>query len=118
MERVESESLWFLGPCLADEFVGRKAFEGLEPFGEIVGVDECRQMAAELIMGFVMEAPDGGVLDRPVHALNLTIRPRVLGLGQAVIDIDDCAGIFEGMSSEWLLALNRSESERWRLIHR
>src|SRR4051794_33714784 len=33
-----------------------------------------------------VEGLDRGVLDRPVHALGLTIRPRMIGLGQTVLD--------------------------------
>jgi hypothetical protein len=33
-----------------------------------------------------VEALDGGVLDRAVHPLDLTIRPRVSDLGEAVLD--------------------------------
>jgi hypothetical protein len=40
LERVEGESLGLLCPGLANELVGREAFEGLDPLGEIVGVDE------------------------------------------------------------------------------
>jgi len=35
---------------------------------------------------FVVEAFDRRVLDRAVHPLNLTIGPRVVGLGQSVLD--------------------------------
>ena len=37
-------------------------------------------------MVVVVEALDGRVLDRPVHSLDLTIGPRVVGLGQPVLD--------------------------------
>ncbi len=43
-------------------------------------------MAAKLIVAVVMEAFDGGVLDRSVHALDLAVGPRVVGLGQTVLD--------------------------------
>jgi hypothetical protein len=35
-----------------------------------------------------VEALDGSVLDRAVHALDLVVGPRMLWLGQPVIDVD------------------------------
>ena len=103
MERVKFKSFGLGSPCFADELVGGEAFEGLEPSGEVVGVDEVPQMRAQLVVGLVEGAFDGGVLDRPVHSLDLTIRPWMLRLRQPVIDIVEGAGIFEGMRSEGLL---------------
>jgi hypothetical protein len=57
---------------------------------------------AQLVVGFVVEAFDGGVLDGSVHSLDLTIRPRVPGLGGSVIDVAHSAGVIEGMSVEEL----------------
>ncbi len=42
-------------------------------------------MRSQLIVGFVVEAPYSRVLDCSVHSLDLTIGPRVVGLGQAVL---------------------------------
>jgi hypothetical protein len=36
----------------ADELIGIEAFEGLEPSGEVIGIDEIAQMSSQLIMGF------------------------------------------------------------------
>ena len=57
-------------------------------------------------MGFVVEPPDRGFLDGSVHAFDLTIGPRVLGLGQTMVDVGEGTGIFEGMRSERLLAFD------------
>ncbi len=43
-------------------------------------------MRAQLVVAFVIEAFDGRLLDRPVHSLDLTIGPRMVWLGQAVLD--------------------------------
>ena len=43
-------------------------------------------MAAELIVVVVVVALDGRVLDRAVHALDLAIRPWVVGLGRPMLD--------------------------------
>src|SRR5271168_108143 len=105
MDRVEPESFGFICPCFADEFVGREALEGLESPGEVVGRDEVSKVALKLIMRVVVEALDGGVFDGAVHAFDLTVGPRVLGLGEAMVDIGEGTGVFEGMGTERLLAL-------------
>ena len=38
--RICGESAWLYSPCFADSFVRREAFEGLQPLGEVVGVEE------------------------------------------------------------------------------
>jgi hypothetical protein len=48
----------------ADELVRGKAFEGLEPPGEVVGVDEVAEVRTQLFVAFVEVAFDGRVLDR------------------------------------------------------
>jgi hypothetical protein len=53
----------------------------------------------QLIMVVVIEAFDGGLLDRAVHPFDLTVGPRVFWLGRSVLDIGLGAGIFEGMNN-------------------
>ena len=48
MERIERESFGLFCPDLADVFVRREAFEGLETLGEVVGADEVGQMGTKL----------------------------------------------------------------------
>lgn len=104
LERIESESIWLFRPDLADVLVGREPLEGLEALGEVIGGHEVREMGAKLGMGFVVEALDGRVLDGSVHPLDLSIGPRVLGFGQAMVDVVAGARYFEGGSPEWLAA--------------
>lgn len=40
-------------PCLADELIGRKAFEGFEPSSKVIGGDEARKVLSELVMALV-----------------------------------------------------------------
>ena len=108
MERVKDESFWFCRPDFADVFVGRETLECLKTLCEVVGSDEVGEMSPKFVMGFIIEALDGGVLDGAVHPLDLAIRPRVLGLGQAMIDGVASAGHFKGRSSEWLAALKHA----------
>jgi hypothetical protein len=86
MERVERESFGLFCPELADVFVGREAFEGLETLSEVVGADEVGEMASEFIVCLIVEALDGCLFEGAVHALDLAIGPRMFGLGQSVLD--------------------------------
>ena len=43
-------------------------------------------MPAELIVAVVVEALDGGIFDGAVHALHLSVRPRMVDLGEPVLD--------------------------------
>ena len=87
----------------AEVFVGRETFQGLEPLGEVVGADEVGEVAAQLVVGGVVEALDCGLLDGAVHPLDLAVGPGMLGLSQAMIDIVAGAGHVEGVSPERLL---------------
>lgn len=55
-------------------------------------------MRAQLIVVFVMEALDRRVLDRAVHALDLAIRPRVVRLGQSMLDT---VGLTDDVEAHW-----------------
>src|SRR5215210_300783 len=86
MDWIESESIGLDCPGSADELVGCEAFEGLEAASEVVGSDEVGEVRFELLVVIVMEALNGGLLEGPVHSLDLTVRPRVLHLGEAMLD--------------------------------
>ena len=86
MVRVECESFGFACPDFADVFEGREALEGLETAAIIVGVDEVVEVGLELPVAIVMVAFDGGLLDRSVHPFDLAVGPRVLDLGEPVLD--------------------------------
>ena len=51
-------------------------------------------------MGLVVEALDGGVLDRAVHPLDLTVGPWMARLGQPMLDVEVGAGHFKGVAPE------------------
>ena len=44
-------------------------------------------MRAELVVAIVVVPLDGRVLNCAVHALDLTVRPRMVGLGQPVFSV-------------------------------
>lgn len=78
--------------------VGRRAAAGLEPSGEVIGVDEVGGVATQLAAGLVVEALDGRLFDSPVHSLDLTVGARTPGLGQAMVDVDLSASQFEAVA--------------------
>ena len=79
MDWVESKFIWGLRPELAEVFVRREAFEGLESSGEVVGSEEVGQVRFELVVGIVEVSLDGSVLDGSVHALDLSVGPAMAG---------------------------------------
>ena len=81
-----SKSFWLFCPRFGDEFVGCEALQGLETPAVIVCVNEIGEVALELPMAVVMIALDGGFFDRWVHAFDLTVGPRMLDLGEAVLN--------------------------------
>ena len=68
-------------------FVWVQAAEGVESAPEVVGCEEVAQVGAQLGVAVVVVALDGGVLDRAVHAFDLSIGPRMVRLGQPVLDL-------------------------------
>ena len=55
-------------------------------------------MGSQLIVAVVVEALYRGVLDRPVHSLDLTVRPRMVGFGQAMLDP---VGLADHVEAHW-----------------
>ena len=83
---IEFESFGFICPYFADIFIGCEALESLQTPCVIVGIYEVREMAAKLVVVVVVVAFDGGLFDGAVHALDLTVRPGVRDLCQAMVD--------------------------------
>lgn len=100
MEWVDGESEGCFLPLLADELIGSEAFESFESFGEVVGHEEGLQVFLELLMGLIVEAFDGGILERPVHVLDLPVGPGMFGFGAAVFNGILLAGPGKGMDAE------------------
>jgi hypothetical protein len=65
----------------------------------VVGVEEQAEMGAQLVVADVVVAAHGRVLECAVHPLDLTIRPRVIRLGQPVLDAVLATGMVEGMDA-------------------
>src|SRR5271169_5547346 len=105
MDRIERESFGLFCPELANVFVGREAIERLKTLGEVVGADEVGEVASKLIVSLIVEAFDRRLLEGAVHALDLAVGPRVLGLGEAMVDVVLRTSEFESVSAEDLVPL-------------
>ena len=70
-----------------DELSWRKALERLQASGMVVGIDKEVEMSAQLLVIVIVVAFNSSFLDCAVHALDLSIRPRVVGLCQAMLDL-------------------------------
>ena len=68
-------------------------------------------MTPQLVVAVVAVAPDGRVLEGPVHALNLSVRPGMARLSQSVIDVVLGTGELERMRPEDLASLIRGAAE-------
>lgn len=86
MERVKNEPLGLCCRDLADVFVGCEPLESLQATSKVVRLDEVVKVGLKLAVSLVVIAFDGCFLDRAIHSLDLTIRPRMLDLGQSMLD--------------------------------
>ena len=73
-------------PCFAAELIGCEAAQALQSASEVVGGDEVVEVPPQLVVAVLMEALNGGVLDYAVHPLDLTVGPRMVDFGEAVVD--------------------------------
>lgn len=60
---IDPEPLRLFGPTFVVEFEWGEAFQHLQPTGEVIGVDEVREMVPELVVTVVVTAFDGCLLD-------------------------------------------------------
>jgi hypothetical protein len=104
VEGVEPEPLGLACPSFTDKLVGREPLQSLEPTSEVVGGHTVGKVGAQLVVRGIVEPLDRGFLDGAVHALDLSIRPRVPWLGQTVRHIVLGAGEFERVGAKELLA--------------
>lgn len=83
---------------------GGHAFECLEALGEVVCVDAGGEVLTQLGVRLVVVAPGRRLLEHSVHAFDLAVGARVIGLGQAMIDVEPGEGDFEGVPPQELAA--------------
>jgi len=87
MDRIDVESIGFICPALADEFVWRQSLECFQPPPVIVGIDKVVKVLFQVFMIVVMIPFDRRFLDRAVHAFDLAIGPWVSDFCQSVINV-------------------------------
>jgi len=102
VEGVESESFGLFCPELTDSLVRRQAPKALEALRKVVRIEECRRVRSEAVVRVVVEPPHRGVLDRPVHAFDLAVGPRMIELREAVLDAELRTRQIERVGSERL----------------
>ena len=59
----------------------------LKTLSKVVGVEERCEVLAQLVVAAVVIAPDGRLLEGAVHSLDLSVRPRVIWLGEPMLDL-------------------------------
>ena len=64
----------------------RQASQGLQPFRKVIGGHEGCEMLTQLVVAVVGITFDCRLFEGSVHSFNLTIRPGMIGLGQAMLD--------------------------------
>ncbi len=84
--------------------------------GEVVGHQVVRNMASELPVGLVMVDPYGCLLERAHHALNLAIGPRMVRLGETMLDTISSAKPTEGMGRPVAARLAGGVGERMAVV--
>src|SRR5262245_32483157 len=102
MERVESESFGPFCPELTNPLEGRQASKALEALREVVRIEERGHVCAKALVRVVVEPPNRGVLDGLVHPFDLAVGPRVVELGEAILNAKLGAGQIKRVGSKRL----------------
>ena len=111
VDRIQDEFIWLGCPGFTDVFVRCEAAERLEAARVVVGIEEIVEMRAELVMAIVVIPFDGSVFNRAVHALDLPVRPRVVWLGQAMLNAICCASDFSNSGNGLVISSRHVKSK-------
>jgi hypothetical protein len=90
-----------------DEPVGRVTLEVLHSSTDVVSIGEVGDLNSQLVVVVAVEPSQGRVIDRAIQRLDLSIHPSMFDLSCQVIDVEQIAGVFEGVSLEGLLCSHR-----------
>jgi len=86
LDRIVFESIGFFCPGFTDGFERREPIQSLETLGEVVGVEECLDVLAKLLVPAVVVAPNSRLFESTVHPLDLPVRPRMIWLCQSILN--------------------------------
>src|SRR5262249_29049193 len=86
LDRIVFESIGFFCPGFTDGFERREPIQSLETLGEVVGVEECLDVLAKLVVAVVVVAPNSRLFESTVHPLDLPVRPRMIWLCQPMLN--------------------------------
>lgn len=87
MVRASGESAWHYSLYFADILLRDKALEGLQPLGEVEGIEELVQVLQHLFADGGVETPDNCFLRRLVQRPDQTIDARIVALRPSVLDV-------------------------------
>src|SRR5262249_26028943 len=86
LDRIVFESIGFFCPGFTDGFERREPIQSLETLGEVVGVEECLDVLAKLVVAVVVVATNSRLFESTVHPLDLPVRPRMIWLCQPMLN--------------------------------
>lgn len=84
--RVNFENLRAFRPCMSDRLEGRPPLQRFEVPGKIIGRHESQDVGSQGVETWIMEGSNCRVFDCSIHPLCLAIGPRMIGLGEPVLD--------------------------------
>ncbi len=83
---VDVESIWLVCPDFADLFEWCETLQCLQSTCVVIGRNEVGDVCFELRVSIVVVTLDRCLLDRPVHTLDLAVRPGMVHLSLVLVD--------------------------------
>jgi hypothetical protein len=103
MAWIDGKTLRLFLPALTDVFIGGQALEGFESLGRVLSQLEGVEMVLQVLVGLVRVFLHGGLFEGAIHPFTLAVRPRMVTLGQAVLDAVLTADTREDMTEGVLI---------------
>jgi hypothetical protein len=98
--RINLEAFWSQSPGFTDHPEGSSPSQRLQMSGKVVGRNKGQRMGFQCVPIWIVEGLDRGLFYRAIHALDLAVSPRVVRLGQSVIDTVLIADTIKDMPTE------------------
>ena len=86
MVRIRGKPCWLFVPALTDVLIGCESFERFESLREVISHQESLEMLFQVVVGLIVVLFHGGLFERAVHPFDLAIGPRMVGLGQPMVN--------------------------------